>query len=93
MFNWTKDKVIQPPTTTKSKVKHIHPNLIWLCCQQSILVWVIAKAIIFPHVGELQRKNKNDENHRQQQQGCYHLRRSALASFGVFVSPWGADPY
>lgn len=93
MFNWTKDKVIQPPTTTKSKVKHIHPNLAWLCRQHGVLVWVIAKAIIFPHAGELQRKNKNDENHRQQQQGCYHLRRSALASFGVFVSPWGADPY
>ncbi len=28
MFNRTKDKVIQPPTTTKSKVKHILPNLI-----------------------------------------------------------------
>ena len=26
MFNWTKDKVIQPPTTTKSKVKHIPPT-------------------------------------------------------------------
>ena len=24
MFNWTKDKVIQPPTATKSKVEH--PN-------------------------------------------------------------------
>ena len=24
MFNWTKDRVIQPPTTTKSKVEH--PN-------------------------------------------------------------------
>ena len=29
MFNWTKDKVIQLPTSTKSKVKHIHPNLAW----------------------------------------------------------------
>ena len=29
MSNWTKDKVIQPTTTTKSKVKHIHPNLAW----------------------------------------------------------------
>ena len=29
MFNWTKDKVIQPPTATKSKVKHTNLNLIW----------------------------------------------------------------
>ena len=29
MFNWTKNKVVQLPTSTKSKVKHIHPNLAW----------------------------------------------------------------
>ena len=37
MFNWTKDKVIQPPTATESKVKHIHPNLAWRCANMASL--------------------------------------------------------
>ena len=53
MFNLTKDKVIQPPTTTKSKVKHIHPNLAWLCRQHGVLVWVIAKTITFTRLVEI----------------------------------------
>ena len=86
MFNWTKDKVIQPPTTTKSKVKHILPNLAWLCRQHGVLVWVIAKTIISSHAGQFQREDKNDEKYHHKAQGNNHLRRSALASFGVFVA-------
>ena len=43
MFNWTKDKVVQPPTSTKSKVKHIQtvpmaiPNLL-LCLALRIAI-------------------------------------------------------
>jgi hypothetical protein len=49
MFNWTKDKVIQPPTTTKSKVKHIHPNLAWLCRQHGVLVLNLSIELPLPY--------------------------------------------
>jgi hypothetical protein len=51
MFNWIKNKVIQLPTLTNSKVEHIHPNLAWLCRQHGVLVWVIAKTITLMALG------------------------------------------